>query len=92
MGWQPSPRRGSASCFRSAPRSAIVAFLIGLFGTRPNAKRLLGLGIAAAPGGPPPPDILQEIATVQDRLKLLARIAFAFIVVAVVAMATARYW
>ena len=72
--------------------AAIVAFLIGLFGTRPNARRLLELASRAAPGGPPPPDVLQEIATVQDRLKLLARIAFAFIVVAVVAMATARYW
>jgi hypothetical protein len=72
--------------------AAIVAFLIGLFGTRPNASKLLELAARAASGGPPAPALAQEIASVQDRLKVLARIAFAFIVVAVVAMATARYW
>jgi hypothetical protein len=72
--------------------AAIVAFLIGLFGTRPNARRLLDLASRAASGGPPTPALAQEIAGVQDRLKVLARIALAFIVVAVVAMATARYW
>jgi hypothetical protein len=72
--------------------AAIVALLIGVFGTRPNARRLLDLVSSVAPGGAPTPAVAQEIAAVQDRLKVLARIAFAFIVVAVIAMATARYW
>ncbi|HEU4355077.1 MAG TPA: hypothetical protein VFT27_05760 [Actinomycetota bacterium] len=73
--------------------AAITAFLFGLFGTRPNVARLLELaGRAAASEGPPPPEIGREIAGVQARLKTLARISFAFIVVAVLAMSTARYW
>ena len=71
---------------------AIAAFFIGLFGTRPNAARLLELSARmAAPGGPSP-EIGREIASVQERLTMLARVAFALIVVAVFAMATARYW
>jgi hypothetical protein len=73
--------------------AAIAAFLIGLFGTRPNAARLLGLAArAAASEGGPPPEVAQEIGNVQARLKVLARTALAFIAVAVLAMATARYW
>jgi hypothetical protein len=73
--------------------SAIVAFGIGMFGTRPNVARLLQLARAAAASeAGPPPEVAQEIPRVQARLKTLARIAFFFIVLAVFAMATARYW
>ncbi len=72
--------------------AAIAAFLIGLLGTRPNARRLLDLSSRAASGGPPAPAVMQDIASVQARLKVLAQVALALIVVAVVAMATARYW
>ncbi|MGZ8571397.1 MAG: hypothetical protein ACXWW5_04135 [Actinomycetota bacterium] len=73
--------------------AAIAAFLIGLLGTRPNVARLLGLAArAAASEGGPPPEVAQEIAKVQARLKVLARTALALIAVAVLAMATARYW
>ncbi len=73
--------------------AAIAAFLIGLFGTRPNVARLLGLAArAAASEGGPPPEVAQQIGKVQARLKVLARSSFALIAVAVLAMATARYW
>jgi uncharacterized membrane protein len=73
--------------------AAIAAFLIGLFGTRPNVARLLGLAArAAASEGGPPPEVAQEIPKVQERLKVLARASFALITVTVLAMATARYW
>jgi hypothetical protein len=73
--------------------AAIGAFMIGLLGTRPNAARLLDLvAKGAAAEGPPPPEVAQEIPKVQARLKMLARLALALIAVAVVAMATARYW
>jgi len=72
--------------------AAIAAFLVGLLGTRPNVRRLLDLSSRAASGGPPPPAVMQDIASVQARLKLLAQVALALITVAVVAMATARYW
>ncbi len=73
--------------------AAVGAFLIGLFGTRPNASRLLELAARAASSeGGPPPEVAQEIPKVQARLKVLARAALALIAVAVLAMATARYW
>ncbi len=71
---------------------AIAAFLIGLFGTRPAVRRLLDLSSQAAAAGGPSPTIAQEIGSVQARLKSLAQLGFALIVIAVLAMATARYW
>jgi uncharacterized membrane protein len=73
--------------------ASIMAFLIGLFGTRPGVARLLALGRRAAEGdGPPASELSQEIAGLQLRLRLLARTSLALLAVAVLAMATARYW
>ena len=73
--------------------AAIGAFLIGPFGTRPNVARLLDLAArAAASEGWPPPEVAQQTPQVQARLKVLARVALVLIAVAVLAMATARYW
>ena len=72
--------------------SAITAFFVGLFGTRPNAARLLDVSAQAAAAGGPSPAQQQEIAAIQARLKSLARIGLALIALAVLAMATARYW
>ena len=86
-----SSRYGFALTLGAA--AAIGAFLIGLFGTRPNVARLLALAARAATSeGGPPPEVAQEIPKVQARLKVLARTALALIAVAVLAMATARYW
>ncbi|HMK91489.1 MAG TPA: hypothetical protein VK576_00675 [Thermoleophilia bacterium] len=72
---------------------AIVALLIGIFGSRPAARRLVELGgTIAAAEGPPPPEIVAEVPVQQQRLKVLSRVSFAFLVVAVLAMSTARYW
>jgi uncharacterized membrane protein len=73
--------------------AAILAFLIGLFGTRPNVDRLLELaGRAAESGSPPPDDLAGQIAALQTRLRALARTTLALIAIAVLAMATARSW
>jgi uncharacterized membrane protein len=73
--------------------ASIVAFLIGLFGTKPGVDRLMALVQQAADaGGGPPPDMAREIQELQARLRVLARTSLAFIAVAVLAMATARYW
>src|SRR3990172_9088936 len=86
-----SSRYGFALTLGAA--AAIGAFLIGLFGTRPNVARLLALAArAATSGGGPPPGAAQEIPEGQARLKMLARTALALIFVAVLLMATARYW
>jgi len=73
--------------------AAIAAFLIGLLGTRPDVQRLLALGreIASAEG-PPAPELAAELQRLQARLKVLGRTILALITIAVLAMATARYW
>jgi uncharacterized membrane protein len=71
---------------------AIVAMGFGLFVSRPSAKRLMALGqMVAASGGPPSPEVAGEIASLQHRLKVFARLGFALLVIAVIAMASARY-
>lgn len=73
--------------------AAIVAFLIGLLGTKPGVDRLMALlPQAAAAGGAPPPQLVQEIQRTQARLRVLARTTLAFVTAAVLTMATARYW
>jgi len=73
--------------------AAIGAFLIGMFGTRPNVARLLELSARAAGSeGGPTPEVGQAIGRVQVRLRRLARTALGLIAIAVLAMATARYW
>jgi len=73
--------------------SAIVAFLIGLFGTKPGVDRLMALARQAAEAsGTPPEEVAQEIPMLQARLRVLAALTFAFVAVATLAMATARYW
>jgi uncharacterized membrane protein len=73
--------------------SAIVAFLVGLLGTRPTMQRMLALsGQLAAAGDAPPPGLPQELQRVQARARTLAKTNLAFVALAAVAMATARYW
>jgi hypothetical protein len=76
--------------------SAIVAYLIGIVGTRPGANRLLALmdsiGRAAQSGSPPPPETVAELQRTQATLRLLARLNLVFIGIAALAMSTARYW
>ena len=72
--------------------SAIVALGFGVFGTRPNVKRLLAMAQrAAASGGPPSPELAQEIAQTQRLLKILARVSLGFIAIAALCMAVGRY-
>ncbi len=71
---------------------AIAALSIAVFVTRPGVRRMLALGRQAAEaGGPPSPEILAEIGAIQHRLKVFARIGFAFLLVAVLLMSTGRY-
>ena len=73
--------------------AAIVAFLIGLLGTKPGVDRLMALlPQADAASGAPSPQLVQEIQRTQARLRVLARTNLAFVTLAVLTMATARYW
>jgi hypothetical protein len=73
--------------------TAIAAAAFGLFVTRPNVGRLLGMQRAIADSGAPPsPEQATQIAGIQRTLEIYARLSFALLVVTVAAMATARYW
>jgi uncharacterized membrane protein len=76
--------------------AAILAVAIGIFGTRPAVQRLLAVGRQVGPatqgGGSPPPELAAEVTVLQGKLRGLARASFGLLVVAVLAMSTARYW
>jgi uncharacterized membrane protein len=72
--------------------ASLAALAIGVFGTRPNVARLLAIGRAAAEAGGPTPEQAAESGSIQGRLKVFGRASLALLTVAVVAMATARYW
>lgn len=73
--------------------SALAAISVGAFLTRPNVKRLIGLQQAvAASGGPPSPEQGRQVAAIQGQLKIYGRTALTFLLIAVAAMSTARYW
>jgi uncharacterized membrane protein len=72
--------------------SAILALGFGIFGTRPNVKRLIAMARQAAEaGGPPSPEVAQEIARTQRLLKIFARTSLGLIALAALAMAIGRY-
>ncbi len=72
--------------------AALAALAIGAFVTRPNVKRFLALGReVAASGGPPSPEVGAEMGAIQARLKVAARVSLGLLVLAVLAMSTARY-
>lgn len=86
-----SSRFGLALTIGSA--SAVVAFLIGLFGTRPAIERMLALGAQMAQAGDAAPaELAQELQSVQARARTLAKTNLVFVAIAALAMATARYW
>jgi hypothetical protein len=71
---------------------AIAALAVGVLVTRPGVQRMMSLGRQVADSdGPPSPEIGAELGSIQQRLKVAARISFALLVVAVVLMSTARY-
>jgi hypothetical protein len=73
--------------------SAIVAFLVGLLGTKPTIDRMLALGgQVAAAGDAPPAELVQELQRTQARARMLAKTNLTFVALAAVTMATARYW
>jgi uncharacterized membrane protein len=73
--------------------AALIALLIGGLGARPTIERTLALGRElAAAEGPPPAERAAELQALQARGRALTRAALGFLLVAVVAMATARSW
>lgn len=73
--------------------SALIAFGIGLFATKPVIVRSLAIGAQIAQAGEQAPDELkQELAAAQARARTLAMTNLTFVTIAAFAMSTARYW
>ena len=73
--------------------AAIVSTIVGLAYIRPNVERIGALGDRLdAAGRPPTDEELGELRAVQGTLRRIGGIYLAFLTVAVLTMATARYW
>ena len=71
---------------------AISAIFVAGLVTRPTIGRLVSLGKQVAEsGGAPTPVLASRIGGLQRRLVVAERVSFALAVLAVVAMASARY-
>lgn len=72
---------------------ASVAFVIGLIAIAPNVEKLVDLGgQIAAGGGAPTPEQGAEMGRTQKALEAASKIDLVLLILAVGAMATARYW
>lgn len=73
--------------------AALMAFGIGFFGIRPRAQRLGAIGAAiAAAGGPPTAEQGMELQRLNAEMHTYERWDVGFLIVALITMATARYW
>jgi uncharacterized membrane protein len=70
--------------------AAIVAFIVGLTMVRPRVERMGALGGAMA-SGPPTPEQGQEMGALQRSLRGISIFSEVLLVIAVVAMAVARF-
>jgi uncharacterized membrane protein len=73
--------------------AAIAAYLAGFLGIKPRAERMSALSkeIRAA-GGPPSEAQQSEMRTVQEQMRMISRVDFVLLIIAVLGMATARIW
>ena len=73
--------------------AAIGAFIIGFFFNKPRADKMGKISAAiAASGAPPTPEQMQEIGKLKTKLEKGVKVMAWHLLVAVVLMATARYW
>ncbi len=73
--------------------AALVAFGVGFFGIRPRAQRLGELGaMIAAAGAPPTAEQGAELQRLNAEMHTHERWDVGFLLIALVTMATARYW
>jgi hypothetical protein len=71
----------------------IAVYFLGLFMIKPRVDRLEALGQAiAAAGGPPSPAQAAELQKIDGEMSLIGRVDFVMLIIALLTMATARYW
>lgn len=72
---------------------ATTAMFVGSIGVGRNVERLVGVSdTVAASGGPPSAEQSAEIGRLQGELERHGKVDLALLLLAVLAMATARYW
>ena len=73
--------------------AALVAFFVGGLGVGPTSAEMGALGgQIAALGNGPTPEQAAKLQTLEKRLSIVERVDFNMLVVAMLTMATARYW
>jgi uncharacterized membrane protein len=73
--------------------AAIIAFLIGLFLISPSLNRLVSIGLEMSQAAPEArAAIAPRLNAARGRMVALGMVATLFVIIAVLAMATARYW
>jgi uncharacterized membrane protein len=86
-------RTGPGLGFTLGAVVGIAVFFVGLFGIKPRGERMGALGREIGQsGGPPSPTQLAEMAKLEQEMGLIERIDFVMLVVALLAMSTARFW
>jgi uncharacterized membrane protein len=72
---------------------ATIAFVIGMIAIAPSVEKLVDLGgQIAAGGGQPTPEQGAEMGRTQKTLEAASKVDLLLLIIAVGAMATARYW
>jgi uncharacterized membrane protein len=72
---------------------AIAAFFLGITGIPPTINKMNAVGKQMADaGGPPGPEQMATMEGLQRRLKIISRVDLVLVTVAILSMATARYW
>lgn len=84
---------GAGLGFTIGSVAALIAFLFGAFGIGPTSAKMGALGgqIAASGQGPTPEQIAQ-MKSLEKRLNFAEQVDFIMLVIAMLTMATARYW
>lgn len=84
---------GTGLGFTIGSLAALVAFLVGNFGIGPTAAKMGALGgQIGASGGSPTPEQISTLQALEKKLSRAELIDFVMLVIAMLTMATARYW
>ncbi len=86
-------KTGTGLGFTIGSLAALVAFLVGTFGIGPTAAQMGALGQQiGASGGSPTPAQISALQALERKLSRAELIDFVMLVIAMLTMATARYW
>jgi uncharacterized membrane protein len=79
--------------FTTGSIAALVAFVFGTFGIGPTAEQIGALGgQIAASGQGPTPEQAARMQALEKRLNFAEQVDFIMLAIAMLTMATARYW